>query len=121
MAIETRRPSAGLVHHSDRGVQYASDEYIALLKANGIVPSMSAKGYCYDNAFAESFFKTLKYEEVHLSDYETYDDVLSSVPRFIEAVYNKKRLHSSLGYLPPEEFEQKRQQSETADYPVIEL
>ena len=70
--------------------------------------SMSRKGNCYDNAFAETFFKTLKYEEVHLSNYETYDDILKKVPFFIEEVYNRKRLHSSLDYLTPEEFESKK-------------
>ena len=66
---------------------------------------MSAEGYCYDNAFMESFFKTLKVEEVYLTDYETYDDVLAAVPRFIDAVYNEKRMHSSLGYWSPDEYE----------------
>lgn len=104
-AIEKRRPSPGLIHHSDRGVQYACKAYKDRLRKHGILPSMSAKGYCYDNAFAETFFKTLKAEEVYLTEYETIEDVLKSVPRFIEAVYNKKRLHSSLGYFSPEEFE----------------
>jgi transposase InsO family protein len=105
-AIKKRRPGPGLIHHSDRGVQYACDAYKARLAENGIIPSMSAKGYCYDNAFAESFFKTLKAEEVYLTEYETIEDVLKAIPRFIEDVYNEKRLHSSLGYFSPEEFEQ---------------
>lgn len=105
-AIDKRRPSAGLIHHSDRGVQYACKEYRQRLKDHEIVASMSAKGYCYDNAFMESWFKTLKAEEVYLTEYETIDDVLKSVPRFIEAVYNEKRLHSSLGYYSPMEFEE---------------
>jgi putative transposase len=104
-AIEKRRPEAGLIHHSDRGVQYACTAYKDRLAENGIIPSMSAKGYCYDNAFAETFFKTLKAEEVYLTEYETLEDVLKAVPRFIESVYNEKRLHSSLGYFSPEEFE----------------
>ena len=104
-AIEKRRPRAGLIHHSDRGVQYACDEYKQRLQDHEIVPSMSAKGYCYDNAFMESWFKTLKAEEVYLTEYETIDDVLGSVPSFIEAVYNEKRLHSSIGYYSPVEFE----------------
>jgi transposase InsO family protein len=104
-AIEKRKPRAGLIHHSDRGVQYACDEYRQRLQDNEIVPSMSAKGYCYDNAFMESWFKTLKAEEVYLTEYETIDDVLRGVPSFIEAVYNEKRLHSSLGYYSPVEFE----------------
>jgi putative transposase len=104
-AIKKRRPRPGLIHHSDRGVQYACTAYKDRLAEYGIVPSMSAKGYCYDNAFAETFFKTLKAEEVYLTEYETIEDVLKAVPRFIEAVYNEKRLHSSLGYFSPEEFE----------------
>jgi transposase InsO family protein len=105
-AIASRRPGPGLIHHSDRGVQYACGEYRSRLQDNEIVASMSAKGYCYDNAFMESWFKTLKAEEVYLTEYETIEDVLKAVPRFIEAVYNEKRSHSSLGYLSPVEFEQ---------------
>lgn len=104
-AISKRRPRAGLIHHSDRGVQYACNEYRICLKDNEIVASMSAKGYCYDNAFMESFFKTLKAEEVYLTEYETYEDVMEGIPQFIEAVYNAKRMHSSLGYFAPNEFE----------------
>lgn len=105
MAVETRKPPKGCIHHSDRGVQYASHEYRKYCLENGLELSMSAKGYCYDNAFMESWFKTLKAEEVYLCEYETYNDVLESVPKFIEAVYNAKRMHSSLGYLSPNEFE----------------
>jgi transposase InsO family protein len=104
-ALEQRRPAAGLVHHSDRGVQYASREYIALLQAHGITISMSRKGNPYDNAIAESFMKTLKYEEIYRDDYEDLRAAHTSIPRFLEQVYNEKRLHSSLGYLPPAEFE----------------
>lgn len=104
-AIAQRKPLPGLVHHSDRGVQYACEEYRDLLEEYGILASMSAKGHCYDNAFMESFFKTLKAEEVYLTEYETIEDVEKNVPRFIEEVYNRKRLHSSLGYKSPMEYE----------------
>ena len=105
MALAERHPAAGCIHHSDQGVQYASTEYIKELKDHGFLISMSRKGNPYDNAQAESFFKTLKYEEVNLWNYRTLDDVLSRVPYFIQEVYNTKRLHSSLGYVPPEEYE----------------
>ncbi len=105
MAVANRRPATGCIHHSDQGVQYACGDYIKMIEDNDIVPSMSRRGNCYDNAFAESFFKTLKYEEVHLNNYETFADVIERVPRFIEDVYNQRRLHSSLGYVPPAEFE----------------
>ena len=105
MAIEQRRPTIGCIHHSDHGVQYACKEYIDVLKEHGIVSSMAKQGNPYENANAESFFKTFKYEEVHLNDYQTIDDVIERVPYFIEQVYNSKRLHSSLGYVPPNEFE----------------
>jgi transposase InsO family protein len=104
-AIESRKPSEGCVHHSDRGVQYASKDYVDLLKKNKFQISMSRKGNCYDNAKAESFFKTLKREEVYLWDYQTFDDVQKRMQFFIEAVYNQKRLHSSLNYQSPVEFE----------------
>ncbi len=105
MALETRRPPRGCIHHSDRGVQYASAEYVELLNFWGLTISMSRKGNPYDNAWMESFMRTLKHNEVYLNHYETYADVLERVPQFIEEVYNKKRLHSSLRYLTPEEFE----------------
>lgn len=106
VAVANELPQSGLIHHSDRGVQYACDEYRAELCRHGMVPSMSAKGYCYDNAFMESFFKTLKAEEVYLTEYETIRDVLGSIPKFIQEMYNVKRMHSSLGYLSPVEYEE---------------
>lgn len=105
MALEGRRPPPGCIHHSDRGVQYASHEYVDLLREHKLKISMSAKGNPYDNAMAESFMKTLKHEEVDLSDYRTIQDVADNVFRFMEDVYNQKRLHSSIGYMPPIEFE----------------
>lgn len=105
-AIRVRNPRPGLIHHSDRGVQYACTEYRDRLSSHGILASMSAKGHCYDNAFMESFFKSLKAEEVYLTEYETKEDVEKSIPRFIEAVYNRKRKHSSLGYRSPEDYEE---------------
>lgn len=105
-ALEQRTVAPGLVHHSDRGVQYASLRYTNLLKAHGIQISMSRRGNPYDNAFAESFIKTLKYEEVHLNDYESFADAHESIELFLEDVYNLKRLHSALDYRPPAEFEQ---------------
>ena len=104
MAIGDRNTD-DLIHHSDKGIQYCSHDYINLLNANGILVSMSAKGNPYENAFIESFFKTLKAEEVYLWEYETYRDAVERIPYFIEDTYNSKRLHSSLGYMPPEEFE----------------
>jgi len=104
MAIAIRNTD-NLIHHSDQGIQYTCKDYIKILKDNGIRISMSAKGNPYDNAFAESFFKTLKQEEVYLWEYETFSDVIERIPCFIEDVYNRKRLHSSLGYRPPEEYE----------------
>jgi len=105
MAIESRQPPPGFIHHSDRGVQYASGGYIGVLESAGARISMSAKGNPYDNAKAESFFRTLKREEVRLNSYRTFEEARSNISHFIEDVYNQKRLHSSLGYLPPVEFE----------------
>jgi len=96
----------GLIHHSDQGVQYASREYVDCLKENSILVSMSRTGNPYDNAFAESFIKTLKCEEVYLNEYGTFNDALVNIDRFIEEVYNSKRLHSSIGYKSPINFEE---------------
>jgi len=106
MAIEARRPLAGLVHHSDRGIQYASGDYVAILKEHEMVPSMSRPANPYDNASCESFMKTLKREEIYANEYESLEHLQSNVEEFIERYYNQKRLHSALGYRSPEEFEQ---------------
>ncbi len=104
-ALTTRQPAPGLIHHSDHGVQYASAAYVARLEAVGIQISMAARGNPYENAKAESFFKTLKTEEVHLNDYRSFQEAQANLEHFIEEAYNCKRLHSSLGYQPPVEFE----------------
>jgi putative transposase len=104
-AIRCGRVEPGLVHHSDRGVQYASRAYTEMLTGHNIQMSMSRKGNPYDNAKAESFMKTLKYEEVYRSEYRDIADARREIGRFIESVYNRTRLHSALGYRPPVEFE----------------
>jgi putative transposase len=106
MAIECRRPPPGsLIHHSDRGVQYACDDYARILKAYDIQPSMSRVGNPYDNAKAESFMKTLKTEEVDGRPYRDIDHAVANIGVFIDQKYNPKRLHSALGYRSPAEFE----------------
>ncbi len=105
MALHRRKPTAGLTHHSDRGVQYASHDYITLLKDHGVRISMSRRGNPYDNAACESFMKTLKYEEVYRQEYRDLAEARASIQTFIERIYNGKRLHSALGYRPPIEFE----------------
>jgi putative transposase len=105
MALSRRVVAPGLVHHSDRGSQYASLEYTNLLKENGIIISMSRKGNPWDNAACESFMKTLKHEEVHRNEYRDLAEARSEIREFPEKIYNEKRLHSALGYVPPAEFE----------------
>ena len=95
----------GCIHHSDQGVQYASDAYVQRLEEVGMQPSMSEKGNSYDNAYAESAIKTIKYNEVHMKEYESFKDAYGNIKKFIEEVYNKRQLHSGIGYVPPEEFE----------------
>lgn len=107
MAIFRRKPLPGVIHHSDQGVQYASDEYIQELNKYKFQISMANKGNPFDNAMVESFIKTLKQEEVYLWEYTTFEDAQKRIHFFIEDVYNQKRLHSALGYLPPNEFEAK--------------
>jgi len=105
IALKRRTPAEGLTHHSDRGVQYASKDYTGLLKENGIRISMSRRGNPYDNAACESFMKTLKYEEVYRQEYRDLAEARSNIERFMEKIYNGRRLHSALGYIPPAEFE----------------
>jgi putative transposase len=105
MALDKRGASAGLIHHSDRGVQYACGEYTQLLKDRGIQISMSRKGNPYDNARAESFMKTLKHEEVHRVEYRNLAEARRGIRNFLERTYNRKRLHSAIGYKPPAEFD----------------
>jgi putative transposase len=105
-AIEERHPELGLVHHSDRGFQYACAEYVAILDKHRVIPSMSRPANPYDNASSESFMKTLKREEIYANKYDDLDHLRANVEEFIEQYYNRQRLHSALGYRSPEEFEQ---------------
>ena len=114
-AIEKRQPPPGLVHHSDRGLQYASAEYAALLEKHRMVPSMSRPANPYDNASCESFIKTLKREEIYANKYDDLEQLRANIEEFIEEYYNRQRLHSALGYRSPEEFEQQIEASGSAE------
>jgi len=105
-AITKRQPPPGVVHHSDRGVQYACEEYVAILEKQRMIPSMSRPANPYDNASCESFMKTLKREEIHANQYDDLEHLRANIAEFIEQYYNRQRLHSALGYRSPEEFEQ---------------
>jgi transposase InsO family protein len=123
MAIEKRNPKTGVIHHSDRGVQYLCKEYVEMLKKYGFHISCSRKGNPYDNAFAESFFKTLKSNEVDLRNYKDIWDVMDRVPEFLDDIYNERRVHSKLDYLSPNEFEEKNEENKKngKDRPVLKL
>ena len=107
MAVQRQRPGNGLIHHSDRGSQYAADDYRKALADAGIIPSMSRKGNCWDNAPMESFFHTLKTEEVHHHKFKTKDEARRVLFNYIESYYNRRRIHSAIGYLTPEQMELK--------------
>ncbi len=111
MARAARHPAAGLIHHSDRGSQYAAGEYRAELAAHGMIASMSGKGDCYDNAVAESFFATLEFELIMQNDWHTKDDARHAIFRYIETWYNRKRRHSTLGYISPAAYEEQLQEA----------
>lgn len=114
MALQSRQPQQGLLHHSDRGSQYASDDYQKILTDQKIICSMSRKGNCYDNAVIESFFATLKQELVYHRQYLTRNEAKQDIFEYIQVWYNRKRSHSALGYLSPEEFEHKQAYSMAA-------
>lgn len=121
IAFKKYKPDAGIIHHSDRGVQYACVDYIEYLTKNNFQISQSRLATPEDNAYIESFFKTLKREEIYFKDYKTMNDVKNNLPRFINDVYNSKRLHSSLGYKTPDEFEKEVLQLKPADRPTQKL
>jgi transposase InsO family protein len=116
-AVDSRKPAPGLIHHSDRGVQYASDAYIDMLLQQGMIPSMSRPGNPYDNAKCERFMKTLKQEEIRCHEYRDIEDLRTNIEAFIDRYYNARRLHSALGYLSPDEFEKRAAESTTTEIP----
>ncbi len=121
IAVEKEKPPEGVIHHSDRGVQYVCEPYINYLLEKGFKISMSRPGTPEENAFIESFFKTLKKEEIYFRNYKNMEDVLKHLPKFIDEVYNKKRLHSSLGYKSPEEFESEVLKINPANRPIQKI
>lgn len=114
-AIERRQPPPGVVHHSDQGIQYSCDDYRRVMKRHGLEPSMSRPANPYDNAFCESFIKTLKQEEIYCRQYRDYEELSRNLEEFIENYYNRQRLHSALGYRTPEEFEREESAAEASD------
>jgi transposase InsO family protein len=118
-AIAERQPPPDLVHHSDRGLQYASADYVAVLQSHHMIPSMSRPGNPYDNAFCESFMKTLKQEEIYANVYRDLEDLRAKLAIFIEQYYNRQRLHSALQYCSPERFEQQAQQNQAVALPAV--
>jgi len=121
VALKERIPGPGIIHHSDRGTQYTCDNYVDFLKKHGFKISMSNVGLPQDNAHIEAFFKTLKHEEVYAKNYKTMRDVVQNLPKFLDMVYNHKRLHSSIGYKTPDEFEKEIMELNPADRPVQKL
>src|SRR5476649_1728626 len=121
VAVKNYSPPKGIIHHSDRGVQYCCEAYIDYLQKNNFVISMSQPATPEENAYIESFFKTMKREEVYVKEYKTMKDVLNNLPKFIDEIYNEKRLHSSLGYMPPKEFEAEVMKLKTAKRTVQKL
>lgn len=121
VAIKKQNPPTEIIHHSDRGTQYTCDEYVGFLKKYGFKISMSGVGVPQDNSFIEAFFKTLKHEEIYAKKYRTMRDVINRLPAFIDDIYNFKRLHSSLGYKTPDEFERSVMELKPADRPIHKL